>query len=38
MALIPLELAAERLGINEETIKDWAQRGSVYLPKVLRGF
>ncbi len=27
MALIPLELAAERLGINEETIRDWAQRG-----------
>ncbi|MEJ7612218.1 MAG: hypothetical protein SQA66_01105 [Candidatus Fervidibacter sacchari] len=33
MALIPLEPAAERLGINEETIKDWAQRGllSIYL-------
>jgi hypothetical protein len=27
MALIPLALAAKRLGINEETIKDWAQRG-----------
>ncbi|MFA0732906.1 MAG: hypothetical protein HZLCBSQH_001962 [Candidatus Fervidibacterota bacterium] len=27
MALIPLALAAQRLGVSEETIKDWAQRG-----------
>jgi hypothetical protein len=27
MALIPLALAAKRLGTDEETIKDWAQQG-----------
>jgi len=37
MALIPLELAAERLGINEETIKDWAQRGLLSIHSTLYG-
>jgi len=37
MALIPLELAAERLGINEETIKDWAQRGLLSIHSTLSG-
>jgi hypothetical protein len=37
MSLIPLELAAERLGINEETIKDWARRGLLSIHSVPSG-
>jgi predicted site-specific integrase-resolvase len=37
MALIPLELAAERLGVNEETIKDWARRGLLSIHSVPSG-
>ncbi len=37
MALIPLELAAEGLGINGETIKDWARQGLLSIHSTLSG-